>query len=1058
MKYADGNNLIVPEDLSDCFKSLLDRHGMSWREEEIFILINHFHNDDKSSIGGININNIIEYCKTESIRSQWLVISKRLRTSVQKAYVSGVDIEQLLVEKDENGNHYINRKDFTQFLRNLSEYGKLSDTDIQSTVTHFCRKQSTESGSKVLTEMVSLKEFMSFLGKSYVGNLLARIKQKLVYTSLEKERSDNEILKIFKSNSSNSNGEDEDNNEVINIDELQNCFREFGVYTECSHEQIKPILKKICDGKNTVKYRKIFEFFGLNLPEELKKAKKKNTKADEKPLNAEELLRLLLNKVQKNGLAVDEAFRHFDCDGNGFITKTELEEGLSQLGIFDNIRNWRNEIPLMINKFDQTGTGNGKISLKDFFSFLGIKDYFPNIIQKMTKIFSLALEKGLTFQEIFTELDDDKDGKLDNIELKKSLLKLGTFGEISEEDSLLIIKQFGHTNDDTISLNEFIQFFSLRISTAANERLIKRQKYLINKFSDIIIKTKEKGVNPKEIFNHFDKNKNGSVSTEELSIGMRTLPHFESLSDNEIEGVVKALDSDKNGKISFTEFEHFIAKSAPAVVNEKYENENENDESNNSNESDDDKCIEKESNKENQKNNNAITKEKEKLKSIKDTLQQQIFKISKSEGGVDGYFANLDDDEDGLISVTSLLRSLERERVFNYVDKDAVVNMLREIERNGNLSVVALLNMFDSDHNHDDDNRNKRNDYDRNNDDDDYNYNNNYDRNGHNKNKTSNKTNNYNKNKMNKEDSKNNDNSDNENDNDNDHRNENENETQISPVEYDFSKDPETRSLEKKLRNLGRTLCKKGLDVEKMFLGIDVRQTGMIRRTEFVEIMSRLGLSILEKGKVFDDASKQIDILESSSGSGPVSSENRRLQLMQMKRLKGVEGGYANNANRAARSLVMGGGGGGEEGKDQGPGRGRGRGQGDFKVCTEVHVHPVCMYVRMHACLCAHVCMHICVFVYVCQCVSLYTSVYVCVFINVCVCVSLCMYVCMYICVCICVSLNMYVYMCVCRYVCMSVFVFIQIYTHVCVCICVCTYVCMCIHICLYVCLCLYVC
>ena len=148
-------------------------------------------------------------------------------------------------------------------------------------------------------------------------------------------------------------------------------------------------------------------------------------------------------------------------------------------------------------------------------------------------------------------------------------------------------------------------------------------------------------------------------------------------------------------------------------------------------------------------------------------------------------------------------------------------------------------------------------------------------------------------------------------------------------MEFEFSVDPETRSLEKKLRNLGRTLCKKGMDVEGMFLAVDVRQTGMIRRVEFVEIMSELGLSILEKGKVLDDASRQLEIQESSSGSGPVSSEDRRVQLMQMKRLKGTEGGYAQNANRAARTLLMGG------------GADKGQGQGNFKVCMRCF-SPVC--------------------------------------------------------------------------------------------------------------------
>jgi hypothetical protein len=39
-----------------------------------------------------------------------------------------------------------------------------------------------------------------------------------------------------------------------------------------------------------------------------------------------------------------------------------------------------------------------------------------------------------------------------------------------------------------------------------------------------------------------------------------------------------------------------------------------------------------------------------------------------------------------------------------------------------------------------------------------------------------------------------------------------------------------------------------------LFRNYDQRNTGMIRRTEFIEILSRMGLYILEKGKVFETA------------------------------------------------------------------------------------------------------------------------------------------------------------------------------------------------------------
>ena len=254
---------------------------------------------------------------------------------------------------------------------------------------------------------------------------------------------------------------------------------------------------------------------------------------------------------------------------------------------------------------------------------------------------------------------------------------------------------------------------------------------------------------------------------------------------------------------------------------------------------------------------------------------------------MESFLAYLDDDEDGIIQISTLLRIFKRENMYDFISENDVEDILLFMGKNDGVSVVVLLNMLE--------------------------------------NKNDNNSNNSNKSKKYGEESKNNDNDDDDNDDDSDK--ENGKKMQITTVEYDFSSDPETRLLEKKLRALGRTLCKKGIDIEGMFRTYDLRQTGMVRRTEFVEIMSKIGLSILEQGKALDDAGKQISSLESSSGSGPSSSDDRRLQLMQVRRLKGTDNGYVKNATTAARNLIMNG---GEMRMNQG--RGQGQGQGDFKV------------------------------------------------------------------------------------------------------------------------------
>ena len=268
--------------------------------------------------------------------------------------------------------------------------------------------------------------------------------------------------------------------------------------------------------------------------------------------------------MQKNGLSVDEAFRHFDTDGNGFISSKELEQGLSLLGIFDdeNISNWRVQVPDMVKKFDRSG--NGTVSLKDFFAFLGADDYVPNIIQRMTKIFSVATEKGLTFKDIFDELDEDKNGILDALDLRKGLHRLGTFGEVSAEDSDAIIVQFDHSGDRNISLAEFVAFFSLRVKQAAAERAEKIQSRVISKFCSAVSDACNVGYTVEKLFDAFDRDNNGVLTTARLAAGLKMHICFKALTDGDIQDLIEALDYDRTGDISLNQLKVFIAEHTPA--------------------------------------------------------------------------------------------------------------------------------------------------------------------------------------------------------------------------------------------------------------------------------------------------------------------------------------------------------------------------------------------------------------------------------------------------------------------------------------------------------------
>lgn len=497
-------------------------------------------------------------------------------------------------------------------------------------------------------------------------------------------------------------------------------------------------------------------------------------------------------------------------------------------------------------------------------------DYAPTIIQRMTKIFAVAQDKGLSFENIFHELDGDGDGKMTAEELLRGLQKLGTFGDLSEGDVRAVVEKFDSDGNGNVSLNEFIAFFKLRVDLAKKERRRKRTHLLTKRFREVLTAAGSKGLGPAEIFNHFDKDKGGTLSTEELVVGIKSLPHFRGISESDVKGLVEVLDSDNSGAISLDEFVEFMKMEDPShtrcekkpidfaniedvaarlrvvfVNAEKrglsLETAFKHLDSDGSGDVetkefaaavkalphfrelrdaeinalmallDEDSSgtlslsefthfvregvvmnkVERQRGKgegksggesKNEMKSEEFRKDRESLQGVRkddtfnDRLIRCIRKIAEKDNGVDGLLAFLDQDEDGLISTAAFLRMFRREGMFEELDENEVKRALEVHSKgkDGQLSVVSLLRFVE----------------------------------GRNVQGGRGVVPTY----ANDED-----------------------ESKSLDFDYNFSKDPEVHALEKKIRGLGRLMAKKGVNVESMFRAHDARDTGMIRRTAFIE-------------------------------------------------------------------------------------------------------------------------------------------------------------------------------------------------------------------------------
>ena len=107
-----------------------------------------------------------------------------------------------------------------------------------------------------------------------------------------------------------------------------------------------------------------------------------------------------------------------------------------------------------------------------------------------------------------------------------------------------------------------------------------------------------------------------------------------------------------------------------------------------------------------------------------------------------------------------------------------------------------------------------------------------------------------------------------------------------SSSEYTFSADPSTAAIERKLRRVAQSFQARvergggGCDVEGLFQAYDKKGTGSVLRSEFVNVLMQLGLSLL-------------DIPTGAGGGGDGAMEDeaaeRRRRLAQLTRVKGAD-------------------------------------------------------------------------------------------------------------------------------------------------------------------------
>lgn len=923
-------------DLQEFLQDSFEQYGIAFRLEEIAIIaskilpsVDPLEVPETSGKSWIRPDDFIKFCTVEADRQDWVLASRRIKRTVQKALVAGVDVEQLIAEKEVAGDDQISMVNFKLIMGNLSKFGKFSPQDVDIVARYLANTPNSGTSSNTL----SAKMIAGFLGIKYTGNIEARIRRCIcsgpngTISVGEKPQlpSDSVFVLADQSTSRTKQVTSATRSKCysrISFDEMEERLKALRVYDFASHEQVKNVLSRACksagiasgDGLSVIEllnYLKVDYSNYLNLPENTQPAKSLIG------VTAEDLLKLLIDKAANDVAGIDQVFRHFDADGNGSITEEELIQGLENLRIFDAIPEWKSQIPNIMAKFDVSG--DGSVSLSEFFQFLGAEQYIPNIIQKMTKIFA---KSNIPLQSIFDIFDSKKVGYIQGEQLQKGLLEIGGFDDLTPADIDVIIRTFDRNGDGSITAPEFVSFFTDRVQHAKKEARQKSTIRIKRRLQEVMKTVVESGGTIEQIFNHFDKDSEGTISRDELAEGISSMKHFKALTETDVKDLVALLDTDGDGTISLQEFKNFINISPQAI--KKINTERQSNQilerlrailkgAQAQNKSPQDVFAHLDKNGDgdltlselkdgllkikgfssfseeayqelfriiDKDGSNSVTvdefialimsvgsprassprgaspravqegskkakNEEPQEQDIPKTFCKRVLRISENEsGGLAGLVAFWDDDEDGLVSFNRLMKFFRREDMFDrYLTESQVDDLLTPLVRkDGKIRADQLLKFIESGGSNKDFLGEPIEDFGPYQSDDD----------------------------------------------------------SLGEVEkrddYEYSADPEIRAIEKKLRDLGNKLSKKGIDIENLFKNYDPRHTGIIRRTEFLEILSSMGMYILERGKTLHDGNKSIYDND--------ENQMRMSQQRQVAKLRYRNGGYSEQSGKTAKKYV----------------------------------------------------------------------------------------------------------------------------------------------------------